>query len=308
MDAPVTARSLGEDRLLQKILADFPPPLPAVVCGPGDDCAVVASGCSKRPARWDLLKTDSVIEGVHFTPRETMEKVGWKALCRAISDVAAMGGTPSHALVTLHVGADTRWSRIRGLYRGLHRAAKAHGVSIVGGETCRTEGPFAVNVSLTGWVHPRRCVFRSGGRPGDVLCVSGRLGGSLRSGRHLTFKPRLREASWLVEHFKPTAMMDLSDGLAADLPRLAQASSCGARLQPEAIPRHAGCSLHDALNDGEDFELLLSVSPRRIRALVEAWRRAFPRVALTPVGVLTGADHGLEPAELFVHGGYHHFA
>jgi thiamine-monophosphate kinase len=190
----------------------------------------------------------------------------------------------------------------------LHRAAKAYGVSIVGGETCRVAGPLSVGVALTGTVVPSRCVLRSGAKPGDVLCVTGRLGGSLRSGRHLSFKPRLREALWLVEHCKPTAMMDVSDGVAADLPRLARASGCGVWLDPVSIPRNSGCSLHEALNDGEDFELLFSVSPRRVAALFQKWPSACGSLRLTRIGVFTAAGEGLQPAELFSHGGYHHFA
>jgi thiamine-monophosphate kinase len=305
MDARVTARSLGEERLLQKILADFPKADGSVLCGPGDDCAVVRTG---RSALWELLKCDSVIEGVHFTPQERMEKVGWKALCRAVSDIAAMGGTPAHALVTLHAPGDTLWARMSALYRGLHRAAKMYGVTIVGGETCGTAGPLSISIALTGRVPPKKCVFRSGGRPGDVLCVTGRLGGSLKSGRHLSFKPRLPEALWLVNVCKPTAMMDLSDGLAADLPRLARASGCGVLLDPGSIPRNPGCSLREALNDGEDFELLFSVPPRRVEVLLKKWRDAFAPVRLTRIGVLTRLEDGLQPAEIFSHGGYHHFA
>lgn len=305
MDAPVTARSLGEEGLLRRMLREFPEESPGVVCGPGDDCAVVESG---RSGVWQLLKSDSVIEGVHFAPQEAMERVGWKALCRALSDVAAMGGVPSHALVTLHAPGDTLWSRIRALYQGLHRAAKTYGVCIVGGETCGTSGPLSVSVSLTGWVDACRCVFRSGGSPGDALCVSGRLGGSLGSGRHLTFKPRLKEAAWLVGNFKPTAMMDISDGLAADLPRLAAASGCGVRLDPGAIPCNPGCTLRDALNDGEDFELLFSVAPGEVDALLKGWRRAFKGTRITCIGALAPAGAGLQPGEFFQEGGYHHFS
>jgi thiamine-monophosphate kinase len=255
-----------------------------------------------------LLKTDSVVEGVHFLPSEDMRKVGWKAVCRAVSDVAAMGGVPAHALITLHAPEDTLWKRVRSLYQGVHRAAREYGVCVVGGETCCTRGPLAVSVALTGWVRPNRCIFRSGGKAGDGLCVTGRLGGSLRSGRHLSFRPRLREALWLVEHCKPTAMMDLSDGLAADLPRLARASGCGARLEGDAIPRHAGCSLAEALNDGEDFELLFSVPMARLPSLLNRWRSVFPRTRLTCIGALTAAGEGLLPPEFFTQGGYHHFA
>jgi thiamine-monophosphate kinase len=304
MDSALTARLLGEERLLQKILSGFPSAPPDVICGPGDDCAVLKSGIARM---WSLLKCDSVIEGVHFTPSAPLRKVGWKALCRAISDVAAMGGTPRFALVTLHAPGNTPWIHIRELYRGIHHAGKTFGVAVVGGETCSTPGPLTVSVTLTGSVLQKQCVLRSGASPGDWLCVSGRLGGSLESGRHLTFTPRVREARWLVQHFKPTAMMDLSDGMAADLPRLARASACGVRLNEDAVPRHRGVSLHAALNDGEDFELLFTVAPRRWKPLEAEWNRQFPKTRLSCIGVMTPSTEGCQPANLFSTGGYHHF-
>ena len=209
-----------------------------MLVGAGDDCAVIGR---PRDARWQLLKTDAVVEGVHFLAAEDPQRVGWKALCRAISDIAAMGGVPAHALITLAAPPTTRVARVKALYAGLRKAARKYGVAIVGGETSRSPGPLFLNVALTGWVERQHCVLRSGGRPGDLLYVTGRLGGSL-AGKHLDFQPRLEEARWLVSHFKPRAMMDLSDGLAADLPRLAAASHCGYVVDEERLPLNRGCT------------------------------------------------------------------
>jgi thiamine-monophosphate kinase len=147
----------------------------------------------------------------------------------------------------------------------------------------------------------RNCLtLRNGGRPGDLLCVTGKLGGSL-AGRHLDFKPRLDEARWLVKKTRPGAMMDLSDGLAKDLPRLADACGTGFSLDAAALPRHSGCSASQAVGDGEDYELLFTLSPRRFAALKRQW--PFPRVPVTAIGLLL-PDKRDRPA---MAGGWDHF-
>jgi thiamine-monophosphate kinase len=254
-----------------------------------------------------LLKVDSVVEGVHFVSGEKMNRVGWKAICRSVSDVASMGGSPKHALVAVHASQRTSWSQLEALYKGIGAAAERFGISVVGGETGRIEGPLVCSVTLTGWVEEERLVLRSGGRVGDSLLVTGRLGGSLRNGHHLDFVPRLKEARWLTKHFKISAMMDISDGLAADAPRLALASGCGVRIDPDTVPRNEGCSIDSALNDGEDFELLLACRPRRVPKLLDDWMLKFPGVPLTRIGVLTAQENSCQPRELFKTGGYHHF-
>ena len=271
----------GEDRLVAEITRRLAVGKNVRV-GVGDDCAVIGR---PRDARWLLLKTDAVVEGVHFLPTEDLHRVGWKALCRAISDIAAMGGEPRHALITLAISPERKVADVRALYAGLRKAARKFGVSIVGGETSRSPGPMFISVTLTGEVERTRCTLRSGGKPGDALYVTGRLGGSIAD-KHLTFTPRLAEARWLVRHFKVHAMMDLSDGLAMDLPRLAEASRCGFTLRREALPRTTGSTVEQALADGEDYELLFALAPRDAPKLGREWPRAFPRLPLTRIGSL----------------------
>lgn len=304
MAAPLTLHDLGEDAVVRRLLDLLPAGAETVLAGPGDDCAVVSPADS---AEVQLLKVDSIVEGVHFTALEDMRRVGWKAMCRAISDVAAMGGTPVHALITLAVEPGTAWSRVHLLYEGILKAAAIYGVSIVGGETGKTSGPLVCSVFLTGKVAAKDYVLRDGGSPGDVLFVTGRLGGSLSSGRHLDFCPRLREGQWLAAHHFSTAMMDVSDGLAVDVKRFAFASKCGVSLSPDGIPCNAGCSLQQALTDGEDFELLLAVSPQKVEALCVAWNEAFPSLELSRVGILTELERGCTPHEFFIKSGYDHF-
>jgi thiamine-monophosphate kinase len=276
------AAELGEDAVVAAITRGLP--LGGDVRrGAGDDCAVIGGA---RDRVWWLLKTDCVVEGVHFLAKEKPARIGWKALCRAVSDIAAMGGQPRHALITIAVARNVKLAWLRGLYEGLRKAARRFGVSIVGGETSRSPGPAFISVALTGEVERARCVTRSGGRAGDILYVTGRLGGSLAA-KHLDFIPRLAEARWLTENFRIRAMMDLSDGLAADLPRLAKASGCGFEIDGKSIPRTRGRTVAQALGDGEDFELLFAVQPRDATRLEGKWRAQFPRLPLTRIGKFT---------------------
>jgi thiamine-monophosphate kinase len=281
-DPSSTLAQVGEDQLVATLIRGLPTGADVRVAA-GDDCAVVGS---VDAACWTLLKTDAVLENVHFLPGEDARRVGWKALCRAISDIAAMGGIPQHALVTLAMAPHVQLAWVRRFYSGLKRAATRFKVSIVGGETARSPGSIFLNIALTGTVERERCVLRSGGKPGDALYVTGRLGGSI-SGKHLDFIPRLEEARWLTESFRLHAMMDLSDGLGADLPRLAAASRCGFFIDSKRIPRSRGSSIQEAISDGEDYELLFALAPEAIEPLELAWKSRFPRLPLTRIGFLT---------------------
>ena len=274
-------REMGEDRLIGQLVARLKS-RPGVVAGPGDDCAVLRGPGQDQLL---LLKTDCVVEGVHFLPNEKPARIGWKAMMRTLSDFAAMSGLPRYALITLVAPAERETGRIMQLYSGLNRAADRFEVAIVGGETSGTEGPLVVSVSAAGWVEKERCVFRRGGRPGDILFVTGSLGGSGRH-RHLDFIPRIEEARWLTQHFRIHAMMDLSDGLGADLPRLTKASGVGFEIDDEMLPRTRGCTIEQAINDGEDYELLFAVPPNDASGLKKKWRKEFPRLPVTRIGSL----------------------
>lgn len=287
----------GEDRLLAQLLPAFSRNS-SVVLGAGDDCAVVRC---PRQDNFQLLKTDCIVEGVHFTATSPPALVGWKAMARPLSDFAAMSGVPQFALVTLIVPAERTLDWTKKIYRGLEKAARTFRVAIVGGETSSVKGPAVISVSLTGFIEQSRWVSRAGGKAKDELLVTGRLGGSLR-GRHLKFTPRIEEARWLTKHFPIHAMMDLSDGLGADLPRLARAGGLGFEVDEDALPRHRGCSVRHAIGDGEDYELLFAVSPKVSAKLQRRWRKRWP-LELTRIGRLTKAKSSPEnwPA------GYVHF-
>jgi thiamine-monophosphate kinase len=277
----IKVSDLNEDRFLKILLGGIPEGRNLVI-GPGDDCAVVKSHGTRELL---LLKADCVVEGIHYLADHDPARVGWKALCRALSDIAAMGGEPLHALVNLFSPADKPVAYWKGFYKGLSKAAKRFEVGLVGGETSRARFA-AVSVTVVGRVERGRLITRSGGKPGDGLFVTGSLGGS-RSGQHLDFVPRLAEGRWLGGHGYVSAMMDLSDGIASDLPRLAAASDCGFEIDHDALPRTRGCNTTQALSDGEDYELLLAVPPRLTDRLRRSWKETFPRLRLTEIGRLT---------------------
>ena len=274
----------GEDRVVARLTALLEGAA-GVLVGPGDDCAVLEGA---RRGEVELLKTDCLVGNVHFEPGASAGKVGWKAIARILSDFAAMGGRPRHLVVTLAVSPGTEMRWLEQLYRGMNKCAQQFGCAIVGGETSSVPAgtPPMISVAGTGGARRSQVVLRSGGRPGDRLFVTGRLGDSLK-GRHLTFTPRLEEATWLTRNFKVHAMMDLSDGLACDLPRLASASGCGFLLESESLPCSRGATVEQALRDGEDYELLFAVSRYTAKRIAEAWRSQFPGLPLTEVGSLT---------------------
>ena len=292
----------------------------SVVVGPGDDCALLDLGI---PDRLVLFKTDAVVEGIHFAADAAPEKIGHKALGRCLSDIAAMAGTPTAALVTLALPRELQPDRVMKVYDGFNALAREHEVAVVGGETTVNPERMVISVALLGWVPRGKATLRSGAEPGDALFVTGELGGSF-SGKHLEFEPRLAEARWLAGNFAIHAMMDLSDGLAGDLRHLLKASRVGAELLSTSIPvsraaklaARAGGSakppLLAALTDGEDFELLFTIASRDAVPVLDAWKAAFPNLALTCIGkIIEGEGIHLRDrkgARPLKEHGYDHFA
>jgi thiamine-monophosphate kinase len=272
-------RDVGEDRLLDQLLATLRSGR-GVIMGAGDDCALVESG---KRGFLHVLKTDCLVEEIHFTRNGRPELVGWKAMARPLSDFAAMSALPRFALVTLIVPAQRDVGWVKSLYRGIEKAARAFDVSIVGGETSNIKGPAVISISMTGCVEKDRWVGRAGAKAGDALFVTGRLGGSL-VGHHLNFVPRIAESRWLTKNFRVHAMMDLSDGLGTDLPRLARASGVGFEVDESLLPLNPGATAAQAISDGEDYELLFAISPKDSKSLLSRWRRKFPKVPLTHIG------------------------
>ncbi|MGA3180642.1 MAG: thiamine-phosphate kinase [Verrucomicrobiota bacterium] len=291
-----------------------------VLAGTGDDCAVLDSG---QPGRALLLKTDAVVEGIHFSPQTEPERIGHKALARCLSDVAAMAGRPIAAVVTLGLPKNFDPEFIKKVYAGMNALARRHGVAIAGGETTSNPERLLMSVAVLGEVARNKCVLRTGAHGGDALFVTGELGGS-QAGKHLDFEPRLAEARWLAAHFAIHSMIDLSDGLAGDLRHLLEGGGLGAELLSRAIPisraarlrakaeTSAKAPLLAALTDGEDYELLFTVASREATRLRDAWAGQFSKVRLSCIGRITGEpglkmrdEKGVGPLQA---DGYVHFA
>ncbi len=229
---------------------------PALIAGIGDDCAIL------RPRAHEdlLLTTDFLIEDVHFRRKtHTTVDTGWRALARGLSDIAAMGGDARYALISLALPPWVRASYVRDLYKGFNLLATQHGVRIIGGDVTRT-AKLTIDVVVIGAVPRGRALRRSGARPGDVVCVSGALGRAAVSKYRARPEPRLALGRKL--RGKATACMDLSDGLAMDLHRLCLESGVAAALDG-VLPCAPGATIEQALQGGEDYELLCTLPPRQ---------------------------------------------
>jgi len=281
----------GEFDVIRAVRAAAPADGEGVIVGIGDDCAVLRGDDVE-----DLLvTTDLLLENRHFRADASPRDVGWKALAVSISDVAAMGGRPCHAVLSVALRPQHAGAFVDEMTRGLLECAARFGVSLVGGDTNATDGPLVVCVTLTGRVARGRAVLRSGARPGDAVCVTGALGGSLR-GRHLRPAPRVAQAAALVAGGDVHAMIDVSDGLASDLGHVLEASGVGAEVWADRVPVHddaAAASTDDgrsplehALQDGEDFELCFVVPPERAATLVAAGLAGTP---VAHVGVVAAS-------------------
>jgi thiamine-monophosphate kinase len=300
-----------EELLLKKISRSAgpgkqSPRFHALSLGIGDDAALFRA----RPGHETILTCDWFLEGTHFLrDKHPPDSVGWKCLARAVSDVAAMGGVPRYFLLSLALpdALTGRWLSL--FLGGLRRASRKFGCVLVGGDTTQRDDVL-INVTAVGEVPPGQAVRRSGAKCGDLIYVSGRLGeaemglqalrrskGSRRTAnaymkKHLYPEPRLELGQWLAKKGLATAMMDLSDGLSSDLPRLCTASGVGGEVEAARLPvpqlsnadRKRGIDpLHLALNGGDDYELLFTAKPNKLKLLP----RVFHGVTLTPIGTMT---------------------
>ena len=281
----------GEVALIRRFSRRLGGQTPSVRVGLGDDAAVLrlpAQGSAGQAGgsgrEYTLFASDMLVEGVHFMRQATPAKwIGWKALACNVSDIAAMGGLPYASVVSLGLPPRTPLAFVEGVYDGLARCARRFGVSIVGGDTVRAP-VVVIDVAILGTVKRPHLTLRSGARAGDRLFVTGHLGGSLSSGRHATFVPRLSQAQWLVRHLRVHAMIDLSDGLASDLWQVARASRVTLQVREADIPvSRAAKTIRHALMDGEDFELLFAVPSRMARRVP----KRLGGVPVTEIGIVT---------------------
>lgn len=260
-----------------------------LVLGIGDDCAIYRPS----PKEELLFTTDFLLEDIHFRwSTHSAAEIGHKALARGLSDIAAMGGNPRFCLLSLGLPlrATSRW--VDQFYAGLLKLAHATGTALAGGDLARTE-KLTCDIVVCGSVPAGKALLRSGACPGDLLYVSGHLGGSalgLETGlgkawkRHVAPQPRLALGKFLREKLQAHAAMDLSDGISLDLARLCQESGVSARL--EHLPLFPGASEKQALHGGEDYELLFAVAPfTSVPGEVEG-------LPLTQIGTITAGRPG----------------
>ena len=263
--------------------------LPQVAVGIGDDAAVIAP--SAHPT---IACTDQIIDGVDFVfAEQNPADIGYKAMAINLSDIAAMGAIADSALVTLALPKDNATKVAGDVYEGILEAAEQFDVAIAGGDLSTYDGPLAISVTLLGHVPSGTPWLRSGAQEGDVVLASGAFGGSI-AGRHLRFTPRLELAAQLRDLVDVHAAIDVSDGLSLDLDRLCASSGVGVELDIDAIPIHEDATrlsetstrtpLEHAWSDGEDFELLLTVSPEDAAKLSGESLAA----VLTPIGRIVG--------------------
>ncbi len=322
---------LGELGLIERIRKGLTLKDSRVIVGTGDDCCGVEPG----PNRIVIATTDSFVEGVHFDLSYfSYHQVGFRALSASLSDIAAMGGVPICALVSLCLPSDFEVEAVDEIYRGMRNVADSFWVSLAGGDTVRSPH-LSLTVAVIGEVEKSNLTLRSGAKVGDSLCATGALGKAeagllaLRNSlevdkkiceNHLYPVPRMEEARILLKYCKINSMIDLSDGLATDASHIAEESGVGARIYRDRVPisREALIvggilgkdPLDMALFGGEDFELLFTLPEGQVSVAVESLR---DRVEVTQIGEITPQEEGIvlaegDRAQPLSKMGYDHFA
>lgn len=283
---------MREFEFIEWIRSQGVPDAAAVPVGPGDDCAVVAFGGERV-----VVTVDQVLDGVHFILADHGARAaGRKALARNLSDIAAMAAAPMGAVASVAMPRGMSREEAESIYHGLRDVGDEFGCPVVGGDVGSWDGALAISVTVFGRPGGIEPVLRSGAKAGDAICVTGAFGGAWRTQRHLTFTPRVREARTLAEEVDLHAMIDVSDGLAADLSHVCTASGVGAEIVAADVPVHPDAAgLDAAMGDGEDYELLFTLSVEQASPLTADQPLDVPvtrigTIASEPVRTLTHPD------------------
>ena len=286
-----TIAAIGESELIRSIRKWLGPVAPPAPAGMGDDCAVLPPSVQLQ-----LITTDSLSYQVHFDDSVSAENAGAKLIKRNLSDIAAMGGQPQHAVLALLCGPDVATDWLELFFTGIRSTCLEYKIQIVGGDiSALPAGQFSAVLTLFGTTESAR--LRNTAQSGDWLYVSGTLGGSIIQ-KHWSFTPRMQEGRWLAQRHECSAMMDLTDGLAKDLNALIP-EDCQAALDLPQIPLSADAliraaqtgrsAMEHAFCDGEDYELLFTIRAEDPGIFEAAWAQRFPELKLSRIGRLRPA-------------------
>lgn len=254
-----------------------------VIKGTGDDCAVLRFDRK----RYQLFTCDMIIENEDFTLKDSPFLIGRKSVAVCVSDIASCAGLPRYCLVALGLPKNTSVEFVDKLLKGMLSVTKEYNINLVGGDLSRAR-QLTIDVSMLGIVEKKNLVLRSGAKIGDIIFVTGALGGSIL-GRHFRFIPRIREARFLVKNFKVNSMIDISDGLAQDLGHILKESGRGAIIYEDLVPvSRQARNFNDALYMGEDFELIFTMPRNETKRLLARSKNNF-----NPIGEITDKRLGL---------------
>jgi len=309
---------IGEFGLIELLAKEIGKPSKNVVVGIGDDAAVIQAGGGGRGAGdvYQLITTDTLIENIHFKLKNTsFFDLGYKALAINISDIAAMGGIPTYALVTIGAKKNLSVKKVEELYGGIRKAAGKHKVEIVGGDTVQAPKELVISITLLGEVEKECLLTRSKAKIGDAILVTGEFGGpaSKKYGiRNMKLEIRTKEARLIAKSGMCSSMIDSSDGLVRSVLEICKASKVGARIWLDSIPVAKGATLDQALYGGEEYELVFTV-PRKKAVKVVRLLGGLAKTKVSIIGEIIGKKRGVKLVD--VHGkvfapksgGYEHF-
>ncbi len=271
---------------------------PSVLLPSGDDTAIL------KTTNKTAFTTDALVDQVHFDLQtQRPSDIGQKAINVNVSDIASMGMQPSHCVITFCVPHNLSQQKLKAIFNGMIKACRQSQLSIVGGDFTRSPKALMINVAMTGRLIKKNTqpLTRSGAKIGDSIFVTGSLGGSI-TGKHLRFKPRLLEVKELLKLGNPTSMIDISDGLSSELHHICKQSKVGSKIFCEQIPiaNKNTNTLDNALNDGEDFELLFTADAKLTKKIDNNWTL---KTKLTKIGEICHKSNGIK---LFKHNQYLH--
>lgn len=295
-------KDLGEFGLIQKIAEQFSRELPSNVEGIGDDCAMIA----QSPEETLLVTTDLLVENIHFLREDISAfELGHKSLAVNVSDIAAMGGTPQYAFLSIALPSDLEGGWLKDFFDGFYALAKEHGVLLMGGDTTKSKQGVVINVALLGKAHPAKIKRRSQAKIGDFICVTDSLGDSgagleviLKKyertelekklvSRHYLPRPHVAEGQFLAKESSVHAMMDVSDGIDSDLKRIMECSSCGVHVDLDQLPlskeiqtfsqKYKLNPVEIAASAGEDYCLLFTVDPKSYEQVLKSYSECFQK-------------------------------